>query len=304
MAAAVPPPSFATLLAEDSDFALPASDPKAIQSLIAYGAIFSRAKKEPKPTERLEILAGMLWLHTNHASPHTALARASAAQQQLLATALGLDYGKLAQLESWPTIVSRHILAQADPGDTPLKRKAPAPAPAPSQQIVKPGPPAQPTRAARLLLPAQPPSARSLRARPSPPPQTPKASRSHRATMVPRPPPALPTLARLPSSRWPRFLPCCRVLLPSKTWSLRFWRAPGFRSPPSKRRALLSVSHGNRWKRSASSRPSGCRPRQPLGLPCLALSFPAGIDHPTILGALPSRRLYPSGFLSLSGTVG
>ena len=64
------------LLAKDSDFALPASDSEVIQSLIAYGAIFSRAEKEPKPTERLEILPGMLWLHNNHASPHTALARA------------------------------------------------------------------------------------------------------------------------------------------------------------------------------------------------------------------------------------
>ena len=168
--AAVADSSFAALLAEDSDVVPPATDKEVIELLTAYGAHFSRAKKEPKPTERREILAGMLWLHTNHAILHTALARASANQQRLLAVALGLDYDKFAQLESWPALVSRRILAQADPGDTPLKRKAPAPdansqivkpGAGANSQIVNPGEPADPAavgarkqpKASRLLLP-------------------------------------------------------------------------------------------------------------------------------------------------------
>ena len=94
---------------------------------------------------RLDLLAGVLWAHCHIKDLSSALADISIDQQRRLAAALRLDYDNDSKQDYWPDLVSRKILANALPGSTPLKRKAPDGAL--DGQIVKPGPdgaPAQP----------------------------------------------------------------------------------------------------------------------------------------------------------------
>ena len=128
---------FVELLAAISPYAIPKDDALVIEALHAYGASFSKAKKAPKPAERADLLAAMVWLHATYDTLDTTLASASEAHQRLIAAALDLDYDLHSVLPTWPKLVGRRILAQMAPGSTPQKRVAVQPEA--SGQIVKPG---------------------------------------------------------------------------------------------------------------------------------------------------------------------
>ena len=130
--------SFNSLLHADSDCHLPDSDADVIAALTADGVAVGKGKKQANVDARLDLLSGLLWLHVHAHSLSSALSAASADQQRRLAAALRLDFAKDGKSAHWPTILSRKILANAVPGLTPQKRKAPD-----SQldgQIKKPGP--------------------------------------------------------------------------------------------------------------------------------------------------------------------
>jgi hypothetical protein len=74
-------PTFAKLLAQDCDLILPTTDDAVIAALHSYGVLFSkRSKKEEAVAARADLLAGVAWIHTNHASLSADLARASKKQ--------------------------------------------------------------------------------------------------------------------------------------------------------------------------------------------------------------------------------
>jgi hypothetical protein len=66
-----------------------------------------------------------LWLHVHANDLSVAISAASDNQQSRLAVALRLDFSKDGKSALWPTLLSRRILANALPGQTPQKRKAP-----------------------------------------------------------------------------------------------------------------------------------------------------------------------------------
>jgi hypothetical protein len=65
-----------------------------------------------------------MWLHVHANDLSVALSAASHDQQSRLAVALRLDFSKDGTSEIWPTQLSRRILANAMPGQTPQKSKA------------------------------------------------------------------------------------------------------------------------------------------------------------------------------------
>jgi hypothetical protein len=129
--------SFNALLHADSDCNLPDSDADVVSALSAYGATFKKGKSEKAAEDRLHLLSGLLWLHVHANDITAAISAASDDQQRRLAAALRLDFAKDGKSALWPALLSRKILANAVPGQTPQKRKAPD-----SQldgQIKKPG---------------------------------------------------------------------------------------------------------------------------------------------------------------------
>ena len=136
--------TFAELLAADSFDAIPDSDAETIKVLESYGVSFSkRGKSEAAVAARADLLAGIVWLHINHTTLNTDLARASPDQQRLLAAALGLNYDELSALPSWPVVLERRLLHKLLPGNTPVKRPRPD-ASSGGGPIVKPGAAPQP----------------------------------------------------------------------------------------------------------------------------------------------------------------
>ena len=140
-------PSFADLLAADSDFVMPTTDKEVQAALDSFGAIFKKTRGDANVAVRAELLAGLALLHTHHLDLAPLLAALSPPQQLCLATALDLDFPSLGADPTWPTLVARRIVAKQAPGLTPKKRR-PAAADAPEGQIQKPGgappPPPQP----------------------------------------------------------------------------------------------------------------------------------------------------------------
>ena len=128
------------LLRADSEHPLPDSDPEFIAALNAYGAVFNKLKKNA--AARLDLLAGLLWVHAHQLDLHAAWPAASEAQHRTLATALRLDYDTHAASAPWPTMIVRKVLSCSVPGSTPLKRKAPDASA--EGQINKPGPSEEP----------------------------------------------------------------------------------------------------------------------------------------------------------------
>ena len=118
-----PKTTFLALFAEESAAALPSGDAEISAALDAYGAIYNKGSTKKQKEIRAETLAGLSWLHLNHGDVASALKRVSVPQQQLLASALGLDYDAYSAKPQWPTMLSRAIAARAVPGDTPVKRK-------------------------------------------------------------------------------------------------------------------------------------------------------------------------------------
>jgi hypothetical protein len=121
--AALPETPFALLLRADSDQPLPDSDKEIIATLTTYCAIFSKLKKHA--TERLELLAGLMWVHAHQLDLHAVWSAASAAQHRVLAKALHLDYDTHAASAPWLTIVVRKVLSCSVSGSTLQKRPAP-----------------------------------------------------------------------------------------------------------------------------------------------------------------------------------
>jgi hypothetical protein len=121
--AASPETPFALLLRADSEHPLPDSDPEVIAALNAYGAVFNKTKKHA--AARLDLLAGLLWVHAHQLDLHAVWPAASEAQHRTLATALRLDYNTHAASAPWLTMIVRKVLSCSVPGSTPVKRKAP-----------------------------------------------------------------------------------------------------------------------------------------------------------------------------------
>ncbi len=121
--AAHPETPFALLLRADSEQTLPDSDADVIAALTTYGAVFSKVKK--LAPERLDLLAGLMWVHLHQLDLHAVWSAASVAQHKVLAKALRLDYDAHAASASWLTMVVRKVLASSVPGSTPQKRPAP-----------------------------------------------------------------------------------------------------------------------------------------------------------------------------------
>jgi hypothetical protein len=137
MAAAIPEISFNALLHADSEQVLPEDDAGVIAALHTYGVVFKGTRGAANADNRIDLLAGIMWIHCHIGDISTVLANASVAQQRRLATALRLDYDTDSKLEAWPTLVARRVLSNARPGSTPTKRKFPSPDA--NSQIVVPG---------------------------------------------------------------------------------------------------------------------------------------------------------------------
>jgi hypothetical protein len=140
--AASPETPFALLLRADSEHPLPDSDPEVIAALNACGATFNKTRKHA--AARLDLLAGLLWVHAHQLDLHAfrVWPAASEAQHRILATALRLNYDTHAVSAPWLTMIVRKVLSCSVPGSTPLKRKAPDASA--EGQINKPGPSEEP----------------------------------------------------------------------------------------------------------------------------------------------------------------
>ena len=85
--------SFASLLAADSDAVLPADDAGVIRRLVTYGVKFSKAKlPATNLSTRLNLLAGLMWLHAHSGDLAPARSKLSPLQHQVLAVSLNLEY--------------------------------------------------------------------------------------------------------------------------------------------------------------------------------------------------------------------
>jgi hypothetical protein len=113
---------FVTLLTEDSEHALQATDGDVQVEHIGYGAKSSVARTLKNHAIRREILAGLIWIHVHIDDVPLALTMAPAELQ--LAAALELDFATLQAAASWPAVAARRVLARKVPGTTPKKRKS------------------------------------------------------------------------------------------------------------------------------------------------------------------------------------
>ena len=135
MAAPAPETPFVLLLKADSEHPLPDDDAGVSTDLMSYGVLFKKGKRFAP--ERLELLAGLMWVHAHQADLHVVWPTASEAQHRSLATALRLDHDKDAVNPAFLAMVVRRVLANIPPGATPEKRKAPSDTA--EGQIKKPG---------------------------------------------------------------------------------------------------------------------------------------------------------------------
>ncbi len=92
---------FNTLLHADADVTLPA--------LVAY--VYKKSKSLVNVEARLDLLAGLLWLHTHAHDVAQALLAVSDEKQLRLAAALRLNFLRDGKFDAWPTLLSRRILA-------------------------------------------------------------------------------------------------------------------------------------------------------------------------------------------------
>ena len=114
---------FLVLLQADSLAVVPASDADVITALISYGVKFSKSKTPPsRLPERLNLLAGLMWLHAHIDDLPAAWVAASPAQHALLAEALKLDLPVGDASPLWLRAVARRLVGSIAPGATPQKR--------------------------------------------------------------------------------------------------------------------------------------------------------------------------------------
>ena len=129
--------SFADILAAESDYVMPSSDGDVKAALESFGVVFNRRPGDAHIKTRADLLAGLALLHTHHPNLAPMVQVLTAAQQQTLATALGLDFQAHGAVAAWPALLGRRIVSMHAPGSTPKKRK-PASAGV-DGQIRKPG---------------------------------------------------------------------------------------------------------------------------------------------------------------------
>jgi hypothetical protein len=129
--------SFADILAAESDYVMPSSDGDVKAALESFGVVFNKRPGDAHVKTRADLLAGLALLHTHHLNLAPMVQVLTAAQQQTLATALGLDFQAHGADASWPALLGRRIVSRLAPGSTPTKRKL-APAGV-DGQIRKPG---------------------------------------------------------------------------------------------------------------------------------------------------------------------
>jgi hypothetical protein len=128
---------FNALLHADSECNLPDSDDAVSTALASYGVAFKKGRSAAAVAARIDLLSGLMWLHVHANDLSAAISAASEDQQRRIADALRLNFAKDGKSTLWPTLLSRKILANAVPGLTPQKRKAPDPQL--DGQIRKPG---------------------------------------------------------------------------------------------------------------------------------------------------------------------
>ncbi len=102
---------------------MPTDDKDVQAALFSLCAIFKRTRKDASVVERADLLAGLALLHTHHHDLASLVAVLTIAQQQTLATALGLDFQAHCTVASWPVLLARHIVTLQATGQTPKKRK-------------------------------------------------------------------------------------------------------------------------------------------------------------------------------------
>ena len=83
MAAPAPETPFSLLLKADSEHPLPDDDSGVSSALVSYGALFKKTKKAAP--DRLELLAGLMWVHAHQSYLHVVWSAASEAQHRTLA---------------------------------------------------------------------------------------------------------------------------------------------------------------------------------------------------------------------------
>ncbi len=116
-------PTFADMLAAESDFVMPTDDQGVQAALTSFGAIFKKTRGDPHIATRADLLAGLALLHTHHLNLQPLVGALSIAQQQVLATALGLEFQAFGTDASWPAMLARRVIAHQAPGLTPKKRR-------------------------------------------------------------------------------------------------------------------------------------------------------------------------------------
>ena len=79
-------------------------------------------KTKIQAPERLDLLAGLMWVHAHKDDLHIVWSAASVAQHRLLAAALRLICDELSKTEPWLSTVVRRVLANVLPVATPEKR--------------------------------------------------------------------------------------------------------------------------------------------------------------------------------------
>ena len=121
--AANPAPTFADMLAADSDFVMPTTDKDVRAALDSFGADYKRTRGGTHEADRSELLAGLALLHTHHLDLKPLVGALTIAQHQALAKALKLDYASFGKDASWPVLLGRRIVAHQAPGLTPKKRR-------------------------------------------------------------------------------------------------------------------------------------------------------------------------------------
>ena len=113
--------SFNALLSADSAVALPDTDKDVVTMLVDYGATF--VKRKNAAADRLDLLAGLLWLHAHKDDLAAAWPVASPNQHRRLAVALRLDLDKDGASPTWLDLVLRRLLGNIAPGATPQKHQ-------------------------------------------------------------------------------------------------------------------------------------------------------------------------------------
>ncbi len=90
--AANPAPSFADILAAESNFVMPSTDMEVQAALASFGADFNKRKGDANIATRADLLAGLALLHTHHHDAAPLAATLTITQHQVLAMALRLDF--------------------------------------------------------------------------------------------------------------------------------------------------------------------------------------------------------------------